>query len=206
MQKQRHVHFIVIKYCEDTRCGQQLEGAQRQHAGLCKNVNGKAVTLHTNHLGVGRGRYNEHTINYSKDYQRASKLAHKLHAHSVKYALKLITTRCVIKSKGTPHSQVLTATVRAHQPPTTQHQHHSPPAAGMAAGTAAPGQNSRGAVRKGQAAAQTKTAELKRARYPRQLKQHGALPGDMGLLEDKCLGLQIMGMGLRFSEFHLRVI
>eukprot|EP00983_Pelagomonas_calceolata_P126343 1161297-Pelagomonas_calceolata.AAC.1 len=31
---QRHVHLIDIKYCEDTRPGQQLEAAQRQHADL----------------------------------------------------------------------------------------------------------------------------------------------------------------------------
>eukprot|EP00983_Pelagomonas_calceolata_P037298 1136276-Pelagomonas_calceolata.AAC.4 len=44
------------------------------------------------------------------------------------------------------------ATVRAHQPPTTQHQHQPPPAAGAAAGAAAPGQNTGGAVKKGQGA------------------------------------------------------
>eukprot|EP00983_Pelagomonas_calceolata_P094437 1157891-Pelagomonas_calceolata.AAC.5 len=29
------------------RPGQQLEAAQRQHADLCKNISGKAVTLYT---------------------------------------------------------------------------------------------------------------------------------------------------------------
>eukprot|EP00983_Pelagomonas_calceolata_P021937 688660-Pelagomonas_calceolata.AAC.1 len=36
---QRHVHFIEIKYCEDTSPGQQLEAAQQQHADLCKLIN-----------------------------------------------------------------------------------------------------------------------------------------------------------------------
>eukprot|EP00983_Pelagomonas_calceolata_P050342 1141936-Pelagomonas_calceolata.AAC.1 len=36
---QRHVHLIEIKYCEDTRPGQQLEVAQRQHADLCELIN-----------------------------------------------------------------------------------------------------------------------------------------------------------------------
>eukprot|EP00983_Pelagomonas_calceolata_P071968 1151467-Pelagomonas_calceolata.AAC.2 len=29
---QQHVHLVKIKYCEDTRPGQQLEAAQWQHA------------------------------------------------------------------------------------------------------------------------------------------------------------------------------
>eukprot|EP00983_Pelagomonas_calceolata_P032242 1011781-Pelagomonas_calceolata.AAC.1 len=44
---QQHVHLIEIKYCKATRPGQQLEAAQQQHADLCKNISGKAVTLHT---------------------------------------------------------------------------------------------------------------------------------------------------------------
>eukprot|EP00983_Pelagomonas_calceolata_P072357 1151680-Pelagomonas_calceolata.AAC.4 len=31
--------------CEDTRPGQQLETAQQQHADICKNISGRAVTL-----------------------------------------------------------------------------------------------------------------------------------------------------------------
>eukprot|EP00983_Pelagomonas_calceolata_P133088 1161931-Pelagomonas_calceolata.AAC.1 len=38
---QRHVHLIKIEYCEDTRPGQQLEAAQRQHADLCKLMSAK---------------------------------------------------------------------------------------------------------------------------------------------------------------------
>eukprot|EP00983_Pelagomonas_calceolata_P016814 529661-Pelagomonas_calceolata.AAC.1 len=48
---QRHEHLIEIKYCEDTRPGQQLEAAQRQHANLCKLVDAKVVTLRTILLG-----------------------------------------------------------------------------------------------------------------------------------------------------------
>eukprot|EP00983_Pelagomonas_calceolata_P005907 195492-Pelagomonas_calceolata.AAC.1 len=35
-KNQQHVHLIEIKYCEDTRPGQQLKAAQRQHTHLCK--------------------------------------------------------------------------------------------------------------------------------------------------------------------------
>eukprot|EP00983_Pelagomonas_calceolata_P121079 1160765-Pelagomonas_calceolata.AAC.7 len=47
---ERHVHLVEIKYCEDTRPGQQLV-AKRQRADLCKNISGKAVTLHIILLG-----------------------------------------------------------------------------------------------------------------------------------------------------------
>eukprot|EP00983_Pelagomonas_calceolata_P048673 1141159-Pelagomonas_calceolata.AAC.3 len=43
---------LQFSYCGDTRPGQQFEAAQRQHADLCENVSGKAVTLHTILLGV----------------------------------------------------------------------------------------------------------------------------------------------------------
>eukprot|EP00983_Pelagomonas_calceolata_P122460 1160911-Pelagomonas_calceolata.AAC.14 len=36
---QRHVHLIEVKYCEDTRPGQQLEAAQQQHTDLGKLCN-----------------------------------------------------------------------------------------------------------------------------------------------------------------------
>eukprot|EP00983_Pelagomonas_calceolata_P052762 1142998-Pelagomonas_calceolata.AAC.1 len=86
---QRHMHLIEInlKYCEDTRPGQQLEAAQRQRADLCKLIHAKVVTLHTIILGVGGTCFTEHTLNQFKqlglDHQRANKLACKLHAHSV---------------------------------------------------------------------------------------------------------------------------
>eukprot|EP00983_Pelagomonas_calceolata_P061168 1146711-Pelagomonas_calceolata.AAC.1 len=39
------------------------------------------------------------------DHQRARKLAHGLHAHSVKFSHKLVSTKCVIEKN--PHSQAL---------------------------------------------------------------------------------------------------
>eukprot|EP00983_Pelagomonas_calceolata_P079994 1154948-Pelagomonas_calceolata.AAC.1 len=57
------------------RPGLQLETAQRQHADLCKNTSGKAITLHTTLLGVGGTSYTEHTLDQFKqmglDHQRA---------------------------------------------------------------------------------------------------------------------------------------
>eukprot|EP00983_Pelagomonas_calceolata_P084953 1156460-Pelagomonas_calceolata.AAC.2 len=100
-------------YCEDTRPGQQLEAAQRQHANLCKQlIQAKAVTFHTIILGVGGTCCTEHTLyqfeQLGLDHQRAIKLARKLHAHSVQYAHKLGTTRRAIENKiKTSHSHVL---------------------------------------------------------------------------------------------------
>eukprot|EP00983_Pelagomonas_calceolata_P025725 805986-Pelagomonas_calceolata.AAC.2 len=50
--------------------------------------------------------------------------------------------------RGVPIEVSPAQVLHAHQPPTTQHQHHPPPAAGAAA----PGQNTREPVKKGQEA------------------------------------------------------
>eukprot|EP00983_Pelagomonas_calceolata_P039733 1137318-Pelagomonas_calceolata.AAC.2 len=63
---QRHVDLVEIDICEDTRPGQQLAAAHQQHADLCKNDSGKAVTSHTILLGGGGTCYNEHTIHQFK--------------------------------------------------------------------------------------------------------------------------------------------
>eukprot|EP00983_Pelagomonas_calceolata_P043006 1138731-Pelagomonas_calceolata.AAC.5 len=82
---QRHVHLTEIKYCEDTRPGQQLEAAQRQHADFCKLISAKAATVYIILLGVGGICYNEHILYQFKqlglDHQRAIylQLARKLH-------------------------------------------------------------------------------------------------------------------------------
>eukprot|EP00983_Pelagomonas_calceolata_P062413 1147305-Pelagomonas_calceolata.AAC.2 len=106
---QWHVQLIDIKYCENTRPGQQLEAAQRQHADLCKSISGKAVKSHTLLLGVGVTCCNDkgQLKKLGLDHQRASKLARELHAHFLKYAHKLATTWCAIMNKNNPHSHVL---------------------------------------------------------------------------------------------------
>eukprot|EP00983_Pelagomonas_calceolata_P115169 1160167-Pelagomonas_calceolata.AAC.10 len=47
---QRHVLLNEIKYRENTRPGQQLEAAQRQHADLCKNIRGGYLSMCPNML------------------------------------------------------------------------------------------------------------------------------------------------------------
>eukprot|EP00983_Pelagomonas_calceolata_P054959 1143907-Pelagomonas_calceolata.AAC.4 len=115
-QRHAHVHLqphqlIEIKYCEDTRPQHQLDAAKQQHADLCKLISAKAVTIHPILLGVGGNIYTEHTLKQFKqlglDHQRATKLAQQLHAHSVQYAHKLVSTKRAIENKSTSHSQVL---------------------------------------------------------------------------------------------------
>eukprot|EP00983_Pelagomonas_calceolata_P124969 1161166-Pelagomonas_calceolata.AAC.2 len=104
------VHGLSGEYCKDTRPGQQLEAAQRQHADLCKLISAKAVTLHTILLGVSGTCYIERTLNQFKqlglDRQRVIKLACKHHAHSIAYPNKLITTRRAIGKNHTSQSQL----------------------------------------------------------------------------------------------------
>jgi len=85
-----------------------LEAAYWQHADLCKSISGEPVTLHTILQGVGGTCYtdqyaHEHTLNQFLNlglgHQCAIKLARKLHAHSVLYANKLVTTRHAIELK-----------------------------------------------------------------------------------------------------------
>eukprot|EP00983_Pelagomonas_calceolata_P045593 1139813-Pelagomonas_calceolata.AAC.1 len=96
------LRLIEIKYCEDTRPGRQLEAVQRQHSDLCKLISAEVVTLHTILLGIGGTCYTEHTLNQFRqlglDHQRAFKLAHKLHAHSVMLLNKLVTTKHAIEN------------------------------------------------------------------------------------------------------------
>eukprot|EP00983_Pelagomonas_calceolata_P066152 1148891-Pelagomonas_calceolata.AAC.1 len=97
--EQRHVHLVEVKYCEDTRPKNQLEASKQQHRDLCRNYlrASAQVTLHTILLGVGEIIYTPHTLEPLKelglDTHTAIKLALKLHAHSVQYAYKLVSTR-----------------------------------------------------------------------------------------------------------------
>eukprot|EP00983_Pelagomonas_calceolata_P052371 1142830-Pelagomonas_calceolata.AAC.2 len=68
------------------------------------------VTYHL--LDVGGTCYTDHTPNQFKtslglDHQLAIRLARRLHAQSVMYANKLVTSRHAIEKKNTSHSQVL---------------------------------------------------------------------------------------------------
>jgi hypothetical protein len=108
---ERHVHLIEIKFCEDTRPEHQLNAAKQQHADLCKLISAKVVTIHPILLGVGGSIYIEHTLKQFKqlglDHQCATKLAKQLHAHSVRYAHKLVSTRRAIENNNTSYNQVL---------------------------------------------------------------------------------------------------
>jgi len=91
----REIH--LVKYCEDTRPGHQLEASKKQHEVLCKRLKAKKVILHTILLGVGGSICTSHILNHLKelgiDVQKAHKTALKLHGHSVLYAHKLTTSR-----------------------------------------------------------------------------------------------------------------
>ena len=42
--ERRHIHLVEIKYCEDTRPGNQLAAAQEQHRVLHEQLDGAQVT------------------------------------------------------------------------------------------------------------------------------------------------------------------
>eukprot|EP00983_Pelagomonas_calceolata_P006289 208187-Pelagomonas_calceolata.AAC.1 len=55
LPKQRYIHVVEVKYCEDTRPKNQLEASKLQHRDLCRDLlrASAQVTLHTILLGVG---------------------------------------------------------------------------------------------------------------------------------------------------------
>ena len=101
----RHIHLVEIKYCEDTRPGNQLAAAQEQHRVLNEQLEGGQITLHTILLGVGGSIYIPLTLNQltalGLNLQKAKKVARKLHSHCVHYAHKLITSRRAIELSQT---------------------------------------------------------------------------------------------------------
>ena len=114
------MHLIEIKFCEDTRPEHQLNAAKQQHADLCKLISAEVVTIHPILLGVGGSICTEDTLKQFKqlglDHQHATKLAKQLHAHSVRYAHKLVSTRRAIENNNTPHNQVLQAGASSNPP------------------------------------------------------------------------------------------
>eukprot|EP00983_Pelagomonas_calceolata_P127834 1161448-Pelagomonas_calceolata.AAC.3 len=97
--EQRHVHLVEVKYCELIWPLNQLEPSKQQHRDLCSHLSRASaqLTLHTILLGVGGIIYTPHTLEPLKELglhtHTAIKLALKLHAHSVQYAYKLVSTR-----------------------------------------------------------------------------------------------------------------
>eukprot|EP00983_Pelagomonas_calceolata_P064366 1148091-Pelagomonas_calceolata.AAC.1 len=53
------------------------------------------------------------------DHQRASKVAHELHSHSIKHAHKLATARRAFENNGFLHSQVLEPGASSNSPDPT---------------------------------------------------------------------------------------
>jgi len=64
--KQRRIHLVEVKYCEDTRPRSQLEAAHHQHSVLCQHLRRVAanVSLHTFFLRVGGAIYSPQAIAY----------------------------------------------------------------------------------------------------------------------------------------------
>ncbi len=57
----REIHLVVVKFCEDTWPGHQLEASRKQHEALCKRLQAKKIILHTILFGVGGSIYTPHT-------------------------------------------------------------------------------------------------------------------------------------------------
>jgi len=95
---------LEVKYREDTRPRSQLEATHHQHGVLCQHLRQAAanVSLHTIILGVGGTIYSPHSLEPLKhlglDPQKVTKLAVRLHAHSVQYAYWLVSTRCALEN------------------------------------------------------------------------------------------------------------
>eukprot|EP00983_Pelagomonas_calceolata_P047317 1140579-Pelagomonas_calceolata.AAC.1 len=113
--EQRYIHLVEFKYCEGTRPKNQLEASKQQHLNLCCNISRASaqVTLHTTGSlsGVGWFICICHVLELLKgpglDTNKATKLALKLHAHSVQYAYKLASTRRALeKTPLNSHHQV----------------------------------------------------------------------------------------------------
>eukprot|EP00983_Pelagomonas_calceolata_P048150 1140938-Pelagomonas_calceolata.AAC.1 len=81
------------------------------------------VTLHTMLLGVGGVIYTTHTLEPLKDLgldtYKATRLARKLHAHSVQYAYKLASTRRALEKTSFDSHQQDQARATASNPPDT---------------------------------------------------------------------------------------
>jgi len=97
---QQQIHFVEVKYCEDTRTENQLEAAKQQHREFCQLLHGHRATAAINHhiilLGVGGIIYRPHTLEplqkLGLEPCKAVKLALKLYAHFIKYAYKPVST------------------------------------------------------------------------------------------------------------------
>jgi len=108
----REIRLVEVKYCEDTWPGHKLETPRKQHEVLCRrlqaqklnSIEGQKSFLHTILLGVGGSIFSSHTLNHLKelglDTHKAHKTALKLHAHSVFYAHKLMTTRHTLEKSS----------------------------------------------------------------------------------------------------------
>eukprot|EP00983_Pelagomonas_calceolata_P074607 1152620-Pelagomonas_calceolata.AAC.7 len=90
--------------------GSRLEMSIRSGKNLMPSsgVQGVDITLHSAPLGVGGTIYTAHTLDKLKqlgiDPQRSTKLAQKLHAHSVQHAHKVTSTRRAIEVKNTRYN------------------------------------------------------------------------------------------------------
>eukprot|EP00983_Pelagomonas_calceolata_P061588 1146898-Pelagomonas_calceolata.AAC.1 len=81
----------------------QLEASKQQQGDLCRDLSSASaqVTLHTILLGMEGVIYTPHTLEPLKelglDTHTATRLALKLHAHSVQYAYTLSSTRSALE-------------------------------------------------------------------------------------------------------------
>eukprot|EP00983_Pelagomonas_calceolata_P110146 1159636-Pelagomonas_calceolata.AAC.7 len=120
---QRHAHLVEVQYCEDTRPKNQLEASKQQHCDLSRHLSRASakVTLHTIFLGVGGVIYPPRTLKPFKelglDTYKATRLAWKLYAHSVKYAYRLAGTRRALEVTSFDSHQQDQARATASNPP-----------------------------------------------------------------------------------------
>eukprot|EP00983_Pelagomonas_calceolata_P087952 1157082-Pelagomonas_calceolata.AAC.3 len=131
---QRRIHLVEVKYCEDTRPKNQLEASKQEHRDLCRDLSrasGVGVQgpqlragVHTNLLGVGGVIYTPHILEpleeLGLDTHAATRLALKLHAHSVQYAYKFSSTRRALEKTRLNSRHQDQARATASNPPDPQ--------------------------------------------------------------------------------------
>jgi len=111
--------LVEVYYREDTRPGHPLEASRKQHEILCKRLKAKKVSFTPSFLvgdSIQTFRIYNHLKELALDTKIACKIALKLHAHSLLYAHKLVTTRRALRKSSCSQGLGLEQGAACHPP------------------------------------------------------------------------------------------